>query len=88
MLSLSLFISNFSDFLCLLLILGDASENIIMEPTPQKSRRDPLLQLVSLQKASDCWVLDPDLAAALGKTSEEVEISKPTLVGHYYLKMY
>ncbi|XP_070826565.1 von Willebrand factor A domain-containing protein 5A-like isoform X2 [Chaetodon trifascialis] len=42
--------------------------------------RDPLLQLVSLQKASGCWVLDPDLAAALGKTSEEVENTKPASV--------
>uniref|UniRef100_A0A8C9Y862 von Willebrand factor A domain containing 5A n=1 Tax=Sander lucioperca TaxID=283035 RepID=A0A8C9Y862_SANLU len=42
--------------------------------------RDPLLQLVSLQKASGCWVLDPALAAALGKTSEEVEKPKPALV--------
>ncbi|XP_034723660.1 von Willebrand factor A domain-containing protein 5A-like [Etheostoma cragini] len=42
--------------------------------------RDPLLQLVSLQKASGCWVLDPALAAALGKTSEEVEKPKPAMV--------
>uniref|UniRef100_A0AAQ6ISJ7 von Willebrand factor A domain containing 5A n=1 Tax=Anabas testudineus TaxID=64144 RepID=A0AAQ6ISJ7_ANATE len=38
---------------------------------------DPLLQLVSLQKASGCWLLDAALAAALGKTSEEVEKPKP-----------
>uniref|UniRef100_A0A3P8UBW4 von Willebrand factor A domain containing 5A n=1 Tax=Amphiprion percula TaxID=161767 RepID=A0A3P8UBW4_AMPPE len=49
--------------------------------TPQQPPRDPLLQLVSLQKASGCWILDPDLAAALGKTSEEVEKSKPAMVG-------
>ncbi|KAF3693018.1 von Willebrand factor A domain-containing protein 5A [Channa argus] len=42
--------------------------------------RDPLLQLVSLQKASGCWLLDPGLAAALGKTSEEVENTKPASV--------
>uniref|UniRef100_A0A671W717 VIT domain-containing protein n=1 Tax=Sparus aurata TaxID=8175 RepID=A0A671W717_SPAAU len=42
--------------------------------------RDPLLQLVSLQKASGCWELDPALAAALGKTSEEVENTKPASV--------
>uniref|UniRef100_A0A8P4K8Z4 von Willebrand factor A domain-containing protein 5A n=1 Tax=Dicentrarchus labrax TaxID=13489 RepID=A0A8P4K8Z4_DICLA len=40
---------------------------------PKQTPRDPLLQLVSLQKASGCWVLDPALAASLGKTSEEVE---------------
>ncbi|XP_050921407.1 LOW QUALITY PROTEIN: von Willebrand factor A domain-containing protein 5A-like [Lates calcarifer] len=48
---------------------------IIKQPS-----RDPLLQLVSLQKASGCWVLDPALAAALGKTSEEVEKPKPASV--------
>ncbi|XP_060929298.1 von Willebrand factor A domain-containing protein 5A-like isoform X2 [Limanda limanda] len=42
--------------------------------------RDPLLQLVSLQKASGCWLLDPALAAAVGKTSEEVENTKPSAV--------
>ncbi|KAK9520575.1 hypothetical protein VZT92_020451 [Zoarces viviparus] len=47
---------------------------------PKQPPRDPLLQLVSLQKASGCWVLDPDLAAALGKTSEEVEMPKPASV--------
>ncbi|XP_036005692.1 von Willebrand factor A domain-containing protein 5A isoform X1 [Fundulus heteroclitus] len=43
-------------------------------------RKDPLLQLVSLQKASGCWLLDAHLAAALGKTSEEVEKAKPASV--------
>ncbi|XP_053176692.1 von Willebrand factor A domain-containing protein 5A-like [Scomber japonicus] len=42
--------------------------------------RDPLLQLVSLQKASGCWEIHPALAALLGKTSEEVEMSKPESV--------
>ncbi|XP_029301684.1 von Willebrand factor A domain-containing protein 5A-like [Cottoperca gobio] len=45
---------------------------------PRQPRRDPLLQLVSLQKASGYWVLDPALSAALGKTSEEVENTKPS----------
>uniref|UniRef100_A0A671W9F6 von Willebrand factor A domain containing 5A n=1 Tax=Sparus aurata TaxID=8175 RepID=A0A671W9F6_SPAAU len=45
--------------------------------SPKQPPRDPLLQLVSLQKASGCWELDPALAAALGKTSEEVENTKP-----------
>uniref|UniRef100_UPI0009B48176 von Willebrand factor A domain-containing protein 5A-like n=1 Tax=Monopterus albus TaxID=43700 RepID=UPI0009B48176 len=35
---------------------------------------------VSLQKASGSWMLDPALAAALGKTSEEVEKPKPASV--------
>ncbi|XP_062417043.1 von Willebrand factor A domain-containing protein 5A-like isoform X2 [Pungitius pungitius] len=47
---------------------------------PKQPPRDPLLQLVSLQEASGCWVLDPHLAAALGKTSEEVEKPKPASV--------
>ncbi|XP_061574904.1 von Willebrand factor A domain-containing protein 5A-like isoform X1 [Cololabis saira] len=46
-------------------------------PEPQQRRKDPLLQLVSLQKASGCWMLDAALASVLGKTSEEVEKSKP-----------
>ncbi|XP_065816236.1 von Willebrand factor A domain-containing protein 5A isoform X2 [Labrus bergylta] len=41
---------------------------------------DPLLQLVSLQKASGCWDLAPALATALGKTSKEVEEIKPASV--------
>uniref|UniRef100_A0A8D3BLF0 von Willebrand factor A domain-containing protein 5A-like n=1 Tax=Scophthalmus maximus TaxID=52904 RepID=A0A8D3BLF0_SCOMX len=45
--------------------------------TPQQFCRDPLLQLVSLQKASGCWLPDPALAASLGKTSEETEKTKP-----------
>ncbi|XP_041850356.1 von Willebrand factor A domain-containing protein 5A-like isoform X2 [Melanotaenia boesemani] len=47
---------------------------------PQQPLRGPLLQLVSLQKASGYWMLDAALASALGKTSEEVEKSKPAPV--------
>lgn len=43
-----------------------------MAPPP-----DPLLQLVALQKASGSWPLAPDLAAALGKSSQEVDASRP-----------
>uniref|UniRef100_A0A3Q3FDE4 von Willebrand factor A domain-containing protein 5A-like n=1 Tax=Kryptolebias marmoratus TaxID=37003 RepID=A0A3Q3FDE4_KRYMA len=43
-------------------------------------QRDPLLQLVSLQKASGCWLLDAHLAAVLGKSSGEVEKSKPAAI--------
>lgn len=45
----------------------------IPDPPPQ----DSLLQLVSLQKASGCWALDSHLAAALGKTINELEKAKP-----------
>uniref|UniRef100_A0A671W819 von Willebrand factor A domain containing 5A n=1 Tax=Sparus aurata TaxID=8175 RepID=A0A671W819_SPAAU len=51
---------------------------------PKQPPRDPLLQLVSLQKASGCWELDPALADALGKTSEEVENTKPASVGYLW----
>ncbi|XP_061682659.1 von Willebrand factor A domain-containing protein 5A-like [Syngnathoides biaculeatus] len=47
---------------------------------PPPVHRDPLLQLVSLQKASGCWLLDGPLALALGKTSEELESPKPAEV--------
>ncbi|KAK1900436.1 von Willebrand factor A domain containing protein 5A [Dissostichus eleginoides] len=50
------------------------------EAKPELPRRDPLLQLVSLQRASGRWELDPALAAALGKTSEEVENTQPSEV--------
>ncbi|XP_029301683.1 von Willebrand factor A domain-containing protein 5A-like [Cottoperca gobio] len=59
--------------------VNDASSSSA-NSSPQQPPRDPLLQLVSLQKASGCWVLDPALAAALGKTSEEVEKPKPASV--------
>lgn len=42
--------------------------------------RDPLLQLVALQKASGCWDLEPALADAVGKTSVEVQTPKPESV--------
>ncbi|KAL3992049.1 elongation factor 1-alpha [Sarotherodon galilaeus] len=48
-----------------------------MAAAPERPPRDPLLHLVSLQGASGCWLLDPSLATALGKTNEEVEKSKP-----------
>uniref|UniRef100_A0A669DTF3 von Willebrand factor A domain containing 5A n=1 Tax=Oreochromis niloticus TaxID=8128 RepID=A0A669DTF3_ORENI len=34
-------------------------------------KEDPLLHLVSLQEASGCWLLDPALATALGKTNKK-----------------
>lgn len=52
------------------------SDDIFLKEPP----KDPLLQLISLQKASGSWVLDPALAPALGKTSKEVENAKPSAV--------
>ncbi|XDV53409.1 hypothetical protein PO909_021915, partial [Leuciscus waleckii] len=44
------------------------------------SSSDPLLQLVSLQKASGCWDLDATLADAFGKTEDELTNQKPAQV--------
>ncbi|XP_029964297.1 von Willebrand factor A domain-containing protein 5A-like [Salarias fasciatus] len=55
----------------------DAGAADSTQPEVKPPTCDPLLQLVSLQNASGFWMLDSALAAALGKTSEEVEKSKP-----------
>ncbi|XP_069003864.1 von Willebrand factor A domain-containing protein 5A-like isoform X5 [Embiotoca jacksoni] len=65
--------------------IGLAAPNLLSKNNsdsviPKQPPRDPLLQLVSLQQASGCWLLDPALSAALGKTSEEVDKSKPAPV--------
>ncbi|XP_019905742.3 von Willebrand factor A domain-containing protein 5A-like isoform X2 [Esox lucius] len=46
-------------------------------PTPEK---EPLLQLISLQKASGSWILEPSLAEVLGKPQEDVAKSMPAQV--------
>uniref|UniRef100_A0A3P9A211 VIT domain-containing protein n=1 Tax=Esox lucius TaxID=8010 RepID=A0A3P9A211_ESOLU len=43
-------------------------------PTPEN---EPLLQLISLQKASGSWILDPALAEVLGKPQEDVAKPMP-----------
>ncbi|XP_073688704.1 von Willebrand factor A domain-containing protein 5A-like [Garra rufa] len=43
-------------------------------------QKDPLLQLVSLQKASGCWELDATLADVFGKTEDELTNQKPAQV--------
>ncbi len=48
------------------------------EPELQK---DPVLQLVSLQKAVGCWELNAALAGVFGKTEDEVTNQKPAQVG-------
>ncbi|XP_051771656.1 von Willebrand factor A domain-containing protein 5A isoform X2 [Ctenopharyngodon idella] len=47
------------------------------EPEPQT---DPLLQLLSLQKASGCWELNAALAHVFGKTEDEVTNHRPAQV--------
>uniref|UniRef100_A0A667ZG51 von Willebrand factor A domain containing 5A n=1 Tax=Myripristis murdjan TaxID=586833 RepID=A0A667ZG51_9TELE len=61
---------------CLIFSSDDESEHTL-SCEPQQPPREPLLQLISLQKASGSWLLEPALAAALGKTSEELEKPKP-----------
>ncbi|KAL7400935.1 hypothetical protein ABVT39_020194 [Epinephelus coioides] len=56
------------------------AEECSVKLSPKQPPRDPLLQLISLQKASGSWELDSALAAALGKTSKEVEKPKPASV--------
>ncbi|XP_048036105.1 von Willebrand factor A domain-containing protein 5A-like [Megalobrama amblycephala] len=59
-------------------MLGSFSKKAIKAaPDPQK---DPLLQLVSLQKASGCWELDATLADVFGKTEDELTNQKPAQV--------
>ncbi|KAK7882531.1 hypothetical protein WMY93_028705 [Mugilogobius chulae] len=41
--------------------------------------RDPLLKLVSLQKASGCWELEAALAKALNTTSKDLEKKQPSM---------
>ncbi|KAJ0063657.1 hypothetical protein NL108_004789 [Boleophthalmus pectinirostris] len=53
-------------------------EGFDLPPSP-KVQRDPLLQVVSLQKASGCWELEPALAQALSKTSQDLESKLPAM---------
>ncbi|XP_058622849.1 von Willebrand factor A domain-containing protein 5A-like [Onychostoma macrolepis] len=54
-----------------------ASASHQAEPELQK---DPVLQLVSLQKAVGCWELNAALADVFGKTEDEVTNQKPAQV--------
>ncbi|KAG9342171.1 hypothetical protein JZ751_017171 [Albula glossodonta] len=49
-----------------------------MEDQPPK---DPLLQLISLQKASGSWDMGAELAELCGKTTEETAKHMPAQVG-------
>ncbi|XP_070987688.1 von Willebrand factor A domain-containing protein 5A-like isoform X4 [Oncorhynchus clarkii lewisi] len=61
--------------------LGFFSKQDFDSPAPtSKPMRDPLLQLISLQKASGSWVLEAALAEVLVKTEEEVSKPKPAQV--------
>ncbi|XP_061916043.1 von Willebrand factor A domain-containing protein 5A-like isoform X1 [Entelurus aequoreus] len=55
----------------------NSADSCVEKTLASSSPTDPLLQLVSLQKASGSWELKPTLAAVLGKTSKEVEKLKP-----------
>uniref|UniRef100_A0AAZ3Q3Z9 von Willebrand factor A domain-containing protein 5A-like n=1 Tax=Oncorhynchus tshawytscha TaxID=74940 RepID=A0AAZ3Q3Z9_ONCTS len=54
--------------------------NLDCPATASNPVKDPLLQLISLQKASGSWVLEAALAEVLGKTEEEVAKPKPAQV--------
>ncbi|XP_067236603.1 von Willebrand factor A domain-containing protein 5A-like isoform X2 [Chanodichthys erythropterus] len=58
-------------------LFGCSSMSVQAAPDPPK---DPLLQLVSLQKASGCWELDATLADVFGKTEDELTNQKPAQV--------
>uniref|UniRef100_A0A667Z3T6 von Willebrand factor A domain containing 5A n=1 Tax=Myripristis murdjan TaxID=586833 RepID=A0A667Z3T6_9TELE len=62
---------------CYLIFSSDDESEHTLSCEPQQPPREPLLQLISLQTASGSWLLEPALAAALGKTSEELEKPKP-----------
>ncbi|XP_055022941.1 von Willebrand factor A domain-containing protein 5A-like [Boleophthalmus pectinirostris] len=59
-------------------VLGQDDQGFDVPPSP-KVQRDPLLQVVSLQKASGCWELEPALAQALSKTSQDLESKLPAM---------
>ena len=42
--------------------------------------RDPMLQLISLQRASGSWLLESALAAVFGRTLKDVEGATPVSV--------
>ncbi|KAK6296151.1 hypothetical protein J4Q44_G00338640 [Coregonus suidteri] len=74
-------VMNLEAFKLLLLNCDQDSYKEFDCPAPaSKPVRDPLLQLISLQKASGSWGLEPALAEVLGKTEEEVAKPKPALV--------
>uniref|UniRef100_A0A8C1ANS3 von Willebrand factor A domain-containing protein 5A-like n=1 Tax=Cyprinus carpio carpio TaxID=630221 RepID=A0A8C1ANS3_CYPCA len=58
-------------------IVFGAPMNMCVEPEP---RMDPLLRLVSLQKAAGCWELNAALADVFGKTEDEVTNHRPAQV--------
>ncbi|XP_016371377.1 von Willebrand factor A domain-containing protein 5A-like isoform X2 [Sinocyclocheilus rhinocerous] len=59
------------------MMVASASASHRAEPELQK---DPLLQLVSLQKAVGCWELNAALAGVFGKTEDEVTNHRPAQV--------
>ncbi|XP_058623858.1 von Willebrand factor A domain-containing protein 5A-like isoform X2 [Onychostoma macrolepis] len=58
----------------------DESDSCSASLAIKETQKDPLLQLVSLQKASGCWDLDATLADVFGKTEDELTNQKPAQV--------
>ncbi|XP_048836959.1 von Willebrand factor A domain-containing protein 5A-like [Brienomyrus brachyistius] len=48
-----------------------------MAPAPEQETKDPLLQLISLQKVDGSWDLQPSLASIFGRREEEVATALP-----------
>ncbi|XP_036432414.1 von Willebrand factor A domain-containing protein 5A-like isoform X6 [Colossoma macropomum] len=59
------------------IMMADIEEDSV---GPVEAVKDPLLQLVSLQKASGCWEMDGALVEVFGKTEEEVVKQTPAQV--------
>ncbi|XP_066523539.1 von Willebrand factor A domain-containing protein 5A-like isoform X2 [Hoplias malabaricus] len=56
------------------------SDPVAQETESVPAVEDPLLQLISLQKASGCWELDSALAKVFGTTQKEVDKQTPAQV--------
>uniref|UniRef100_A0A8C7UDT5 VWFA domain-containing protein n=1 Tax=Oncorhynchus mykiss TaxID=8022 RepID=A0A8C7UDT5_ONCMY len=67
-------------FVTVLTICCPVPSDLDCPATSSNPVKDPLLQLISLQKASGSWVLEAALAEVLGKTEEEVAKPKPAPV--------
>ncbi|XP_068172771.1 von Willebrand factor A domain-containing protein 5A-like [Antennarius striatus] len=65
---------------CFMDAAAECDEEEVCDVLTKEEPRNPLLQLVRLQQACGCWKLDNSLATVLGKTSQEMENSKPAPV--------
>lgn len=75
-----------SDSVAVIFILlpfsSDLISDYLLEPEPPT---DPLLQLISLQKASGSWEMHSSVAKVLQKTPDELDKLMPVGVKYYSL---